>query len=118
MSLAAAAAVAACGAAASSPLAAAAAVAASAGATVGFSAVVDGVVAGDSDTSVMISQGLEGQTILSGIFSQDLKKIFDDPRFLRKYLIVLIDNFLCISDKEDGSKPILSGALSNVKKVS
>jgi len=85
VSLAAAAAVAACGAAASSPLAAAAAVAASAGATVGFSAVVDGVVAGDSDTSVMISQGLEGQTILS--------------------------------DKEDGSKPILSGALSNVKKA-
>ena len=81
MSLAAAAAVAACGAAASSPLAAAAAVAASAGATVGFSAVVDGVVAGDSDTSVMISQGLEGQTILSGIFSQDLEKIIDDPRF-------------------------------------
>lgn len=54
MSLAAAAAVAACGAAASSPLAAAAAVAASAGATVGFSAVVDGVVAGDSvpDTQI------------------------------------------------------------------
>jgi len=59
VSLAAAAAVAACGAAASSPLAAAAAVAASAGATVGFSAVVDGVVAGDSDEGVMIPQNLE-----------------------------------------------------------
>ena len=67
VSLAAAAAVAACGAAPSSPLAAAAAVAASAGATVGFSAVVDGVVSGDSDAGVMIPQHLEGQTILSGI---------------------------------------------------
>ena len=62
VSLAAAAAVAACGAAASSPLAAAAAVAASAGATVGFSAVVDGVVAGDSDEGVLIPQNLEGKS--------------------------------------------------------
>ena len=52
-------------AAASSPLAAAAAVAASAGATVGFSAVVDGVVAANSDTSPLIQQNVEGQTILS-----------------------------------------------------
>jgi hypothetical protein len=65
VSLAAAAAVAACGAAPSSPLAAAAAVAASAGATVGFSAVVDGVVSGDSDPGVIIPSHLEGQTILS-----------------------------------------------------
>ena len=64
VSLAAAAAVAACGAAASSPLAAAAAVAASAGATVGFSAVVDGVVAANPDTSSLIQQNADGQTIL------------------------------------------------------
>merc|ERR550539_1826306 len=66
VSLAAAAAVAACGAAASSPLAAAAAVAASAGATVGFSAVVDGVVAANTDTNPLIQQSVDGQTILSG----------------------------------------------------
>merc|ERR1712203_467970 len=64
VSLAAAAAVAACGAAASSPLAAAAAVAASAGATVGFSAVVDGVVSANPDTSSLIQQNADGQTIL------------------------------------------------------
>jgi len=64
VSLAAAAAVAACGATATSPLAAAAAVAASAGATVGFSAVVDGVVAANSDTNNLIHQNVEGQTIL------------------------------------------------------
>merc|ERR1711881_794595 len=50
--------------AASSPLAAAAAVAASAGATVGFSAVVDGVVAANPDTSSLIQQNADGQTIL------------------------------------------------------
>ena len=64
VSLAAAAAVAACGATASSPLAAAAAVAASAGATVGFSAVVDGVVSANPDTSSLIQQNADGQTIL------------------------------------------------------
>jgi hypothetical protein len=52
-------------AAASSPLAAAAAVAASAGGSVGFSAVVDGVVAANSESSSLIQQNVEGQTILS-----------------------------------------------------
>ena len=70
VSLAAAAAVAACGAAATSPLAAAAAVAASAGATVGFSAVVDGVVSANSDKNTLIHQSLEGQTILPNIGKQ------------------------------------------------
>ena len=63
---------AACGAAASSPLAAAAAVAASAGATVGFSAVVDGVVAANADTNSLIQQNREGQTILPGMVRKAL----------------------------------------------
>ena len=49
---------------AASPLAAAAAVAASAGATVGFSAVVDGVVAANGETNSLIPQNSDGQTIL------------------------------------------------------